>query len=69
MPNYQKLMAMAFSGLGALYLLNLGYIEAGAGLLGAILGFAIGEANGIKRMNKELLSKFEETIVKEIKKE
>ena len=53
MPNYQKLMAMFWSGLGALLLIQMGYVEVGAALLGTILGFAVGEANGVKNERKK----------------
>lgn len=53
MANYQKLAAMFFGGIGALELIYLGHIEVGAALLGTILGFAVGEANGKRIALKE----------------
>jgi hypothetical protein len=65
--NYQKLMAMAFSGIGALVIVNgaiilisegqvevgLAIMGTGSTLLGTILGFAIGEKNGIRIANAQ----------------
>ena len=43
-----RAMAGGFGGAGALLLIYLGEIPAGVGLLGTMLGFFIGEANGRK---------------------
>ena len=43
-----RIMAGAFGGVGALLLIYVGEIPAGVGLLGTMLGFFIGEANGKK---------------------
>lgn len=67
MPNYQKLSAMFLGGLGALILITggvftvsqgdsvngLALIAVGSPMLGTILGFAVGEQNGIKIATKE----------------
>lgn len=42
-------MAGTFGGVGALSLIYVGEIPAGVGLLGTMLGFFIGEANGRKK--------------------
>ena len=48
MPRFPWLRFLAglYGGAGALSLIVLGEIAAGVGLLGAMLGFFIGEANG-----------------------
>ena len=45
---YLRAMAGTFGGIGALLLIYIGEIPAGVGLLGTMLGFFIGEANGKK---------------------
>ncbi|MCJ2532011.1 MAG: hypothetical protein LN413_06915 [Candidatus Thermoplasmatota archaeon] len=51
MPSFPWLRGIAgvFGGLGAILLIVLGEIPAGVGLLGTMLGFFIGEANGRSR--------------------
>lgn len=44
-----RLMAGAFAGTGGLVLLFLGEVPAGVGILSAMVGFFIGEANGRKK--------------------
>ncbi len=39
-------IAGIFGGIGAMFLIAVGEIPAGVGLLGTMLGFFIGEANG-----------------------
>lgn len=46
--NYHRLLAGAFCGAGALILLWRGEYTAGVGILGTMLGFFVGEANGKK---------------------
>lgn len=67
MPNYQKLLAMTWGGLGAITLIaggvftvskgdtvsGLALIAVGSPMLGTLLGFAVGEANGIKNERKK----------------
>ena len=48
MVNYNRLMAGAFVGAGALILIWKGNVTEGCTLLGGMLGFFVGEANGKK---------------------
>ena len=47
--NFEKIIAGCFSGAGALLLIYQGHIEAGTAILGAMLGFFVGDWNGQKR--------------------
>lgn len=51
MPSFPWLRAIGglFGGTGAILLIVVGEIPAGVGLLGTMLGFFIGEANGRHR--------------------
>lgn len=46
--NVERVVAGVFVGAGALLLIYEGYIEVGTTLLGAMLGFFVGEANGAR---------------------
>lgn len=46
--NYLRMVAGVFVGGGALMLIYKGEITAGVALLGTMLGFFVGEANGKK---------------------
>ena len=47
--NYSRVIAGCFAGGGALLLIYQGYVEAGATILGTMLGFFVGEWNGEKK--------------------
>lgn len=47
--NYQREMAIFFVGLGGLLLIWTGSGEAGSALLGSLVGFIMGELNGIRK--------------------
>lgn len=47
--NYQREMAIVFVGLGGLLLIWKGNTDAGAGLLGGLIGFIMGERNGLRK--------------------
>lgn len=49
--SVMKLAAMIIGGCGSIYLISLGYVEAGALGIGSIVGFAVGDYNGNR--NKE----------------
>ena len=49
LPQYQREMAIFFVGLGGLLLIYTGSSEAGAALLGSLVGFIMGELNGIRK--------------------
>ena len=53
--NYQREIAGVFVGCGALLLIWVGEISAGVGLLGAMVGFFIGEKNGERKAAEALL--------------
>lgn len=53
--NYQREIAGVFVGCGALLLIYLGEITAGVSLLGAMVGFFIGEKNGERKVRESLL--------------
>lgn len=46
--DYLRMMAGGFIGIGSMILIWQGQTEAGVGLLGAMVGFFIGESNGKK---------------------
>jgi hypothetical protein len=46
--NYDKLCAGVFVGIGSLLLIYKGEIASGVGLLGAMVGFFVGDKNGYK---------------------
>lgn len=46
--NLEKILAGIFAGAGALILLYQGHTTAGTAILGTMLGFFVGEANGRK---------------------
>jgi hypothetical protein len=48
MMNAERCIAGFFVGAGALLLIYLGQISVGAGLLGTMVGFFVGEQNGKK---------------------
>ena len=50
--NYNRTVAGVFIGAGALLLIYRGEISAGVALLGSMVGFFVGEANG-KRVKLE----------------
>ena len=47
--NYPRAIAGVFAGCGSLLLIYQGYITEGVGILSAMLGFFIGEANGERK--------------------
>ena len=47
--NVEKIIAGIFVGIGSIYLIHLGYIEAGAGILGTMVGFFVGNNVGKKK--------------------
>ena len=51
--KYLRLMAGFFAGAGALILIYKGYIAEGGIILGTMLGFFVGEANGRKEATEE----------------
>jgi len=51
--NYLRIIAGVFVGVGSLYLLHLGYVVAGAGLLGTMCGFFVGDYNGQRTATKD----------------
>ena len=50
--NYLRMIAGVFVGVGALYLIHLGELVAGAGLLGSLCGFFVGDYNGQRTASK-----------------
>jgi hypothetical protein len=44
--NVLKLASLLFAGGGSIYMIHLGYVEVAAGILGAMVGFTVGEVNG-----------------------
>jgi hypothetical protein len=51
--QYLRMLSGAFVGAGALILLWKGEYTLGGTLLGTMLGFFVGEANGAKKAEKE----------------
>lgn len=50
--NYLRMIAGCFVGVGALYLIHKGELVAGAGLLGSLCGFFVGDFNGKREASK-----------------
>lgn len=50
--GYERIVAGIFVGAGALLLIWQGEIAVGAGLLGTMVGFFVGEKNGAKNATK-----------------
>lgn len=51
--NYQREIAGAFAGAGALLLIWKGEVALGASLLSAMMAFFVGERNGERKAQKE----------------
>lgn len=48
---YERMLAGAFGGVGAILLIYKGEIPAGVSILSAMVGFFIGERNGQRKTN------------------
>ena len=49
MQGYERVIAGIFAGAGALMLIYMDHVEAGVSILSAMVGFFVGERNGMRK--------------------